>query len=260
MHWLLHREVSSSPAFILVSERGYPKQVLDYWFRSRNPEERTGFWFMGSDTVDSEIREKFASLHEQAAVGDKDSWIEQGPRGTLALIIVLDQFSRNLHRDSAQAFANDARAVELTQKLLDDGELETLDLHEQVFALMPLMHSEDVALHEKVGRARRAMRSTTRLIWFFNSFLSVVVVVVEAASRVLSFVFSVMAFFFSSDASTVSSWPPHSSIVSPTSMERTRRDLPNTRGFIEMCWSSMEGTLGGTLPSGARRLRKSWTT
>lgn len=128
-----------------------PTQVLDYWFRSRKEEERFKFWFTSGATADKEIKDNFASIHKQAAAGDKDSWISQGPHGTLALIIVLDQFSRNIHRGSAQAFANDARAVELTQKLLDDGTLDDLDLYERLFALLPLMHSEDLAVHDKVG-------------------------------------------------------------------------------------------------------------
>ena len=124
-----------------------PDDVLRFW-REAGPER----WFKKDDGFDGAIRERFATTLEAAGRGELDRWAET-PAGALALILVLDQFSRNLHRESARAFANDAKALELCAKvrregwvdaLLADGETESI----AIFALMPLMHSEAIGDQE----------------------------------------------------------------------------------------------------------------
>src|SRR5687767_12200939 len=93
------------------------ERVLAYWFEPKpETEEALGScfrrWFMGGAAIDAEIRERFGDLAEQARSGKLDAWAET-PRGALALIILIDQFSRNLYRGSPEAFSADHRALAL---------------------------------------------------------------------------------------------------------------------------------------------------
>jgi hypothetical protein len=100
---------SSSPHSALAAEA---RQVLDFWFGQPGDAEymrSRGLWFKKSTETDALIRNKFGELHTRAAAGACDGWLSS-PHGALALIIVLDQFSRNLYRNTAQAFACDAQA------------------------------------------------------------------------------------------------------------------------------------------------------
>ncbi len=124
--------------------------VLDYWFGDSLahgwPEvSRNDFWFRADTRVDQEIRQRFEPLASQALEGGLSEW-EAEPLSRLALIIVLDQFPRNIWRGNSQAFAGDARALSLAL----DGLHTSLD-HElpwigRVFFYMPLMHAEDIAV------------------------------------------------------------------------------------------------------------------
>ena len=120
-----------------------PEDVIAFW-REAGPEA----WFKRSDDFDAAIRERFGETFERAAAGDLDGWSETAG-GTLALTIVLDQFSRNLFRDDARAFEHDARGVALARRTLERGWVDELLADPQaqpvaVFALMPLMHSESI--------------------------------------------------------------------------------------------------------------------
>ena len=112
--------------------------VLNFWFVKLEKSQ----WFASSDAVDAHIAERFGSLLESASAGKCDDWADT-PKGALALVIVLDQFSRNIHRGTALAFANDAKALGLTLKAIDTGQDERLSLDERQFLYMPLMHAED---------------------------------------------------------------------------------------------------------------------
>lgn len=135
-----------------------PEEVLSYWF----PEEdiradretfrrRMQWWYAGGPEVDKEITERFGPLLEQARRGELDSWAET-PRGRLALIIVLDQFSRNIYRGSPLSYAQDPKALRLAVEGIDAGMDQKLTFAEKMFFWMPLAHSEDLALHEQVIR------------------------------------------------------------------------------------------------------------
>src|SRR5690349_21048495 len=120
------------------------EDVLRFWFDT-DPRN----WFVQSDAFDAEVRERFGALHAEAAAGGRDDW-RATTRGTLALLIVLDQFSRNLYRNDPRAYAQDAQALRLALELLDSGRYQELEPTERLFALLPLEHAEDLAKQERV--------------------------------------------------------------------------------------------------------------
>ncbi len=113
-------------------------RVLDFWFEEHGPED----WFVKNAAFDEEIRSRFGTLHAEAARGVRDGWAET-PKGALALIIVLDQFSRNLFRGSAKAFACDPQALALARRAVDRGFHLGFDEPERAFLFLPFEHSED---------------------------------------------------------------------------------------------------------------------
>ena len=117
------------------------------------------WWFKASDEVDARLRARFGALHAAAARGECDAWTEAGPHAALALalVIVLDQLSRNLHRGTPAAFACDARALAVAQSMLSRQEDTRLTPLERSFAYMPLEHSEDVSVQEESLRSFRAL-------------------------------------------------------------------------------------------------------
>lgn len=120
-----------------------PDDVLTFWFEELTPEEH----FNGGTEIDEEIRERFGKLHTKAAAGELYDWRET-LYGRLAEIIILDQFSRNLYRGEAKAFAQDKMALALAQECLRNCDLSTLESSERAFLYMPFMHSESLVIHE----------------------------------------------------------------------------------------------------------------
>lgn len=132
-----------------------PSDVLDFWFASASQEH----WFDRSDAFDATIRERFGETLEAARRGDLDHWA-QAPAGWLALLIVRDQFSRNLYRDDARAWSDDPG----TQVIALDGIARGFDLQlpplQRVFAYMPLEHAESPVLQRHcVGLFERLVAS-----------------------------------------------------------------------------------------------------
>ncbi|GAA6141950.1 DUF924 family protein [Hydrogenophaga sp. 5NK40-0174] len=126
------------------------RQVLLYWFGDTleadyPPDDQTHHWFEGGDAVDAHIRERFGDLVAQAVDGGLQHW-ENDLRHRMALIILLDQFTRNVYRGEGQAFAGDERARRLSLRTIDSGEHEQLPRVGRVFLYLPLMHAEDAAL------------------------------------------------------------------------------------------------------------------
>ena len=121
-----------------------PDDVLGFWFDPAN-EAR---WWRRSDAFDGEIAARFGALHEAATRCELWAW-RASAEGRLAEIVVLDQFSRNLHRDSARAFAADPLALALAQEAVAAGAHLALAPRRRVFMLMPYMHSESRAVHEQ---------------------------------------------------------------------------------------------------------------
>ncbi len=124
--------------------------VLTYWFGEQDPptEVYRKRWFTGGEIVDTEIKTRFADLHAAVSKGRPESDFANA-QTLLAAIIVIDQFSRNLYRGSAQAFAWDTMAQQWSLSGWEQGIFTSLTASQQAFAMMPLMHSEALTLHER---------------------------------------------------------------------------------------------------------------
>ena len=126
-----------------------PDEILEFWFGpSDDPFERAEAWWTADAAFDDEIRERFEEDVERAVAGKLDDWRET-PKGAVAFVILVDQFSRNIYRDTAGMFANDGLALEASLEAIDRGFDEELAPIERQFLYMPLMHSEDPEIHER---------------------------------------------------------------------------------------------------------------
>ena len=119
------------------------EEILNLWFKECKPEQ----WFKKNEDFDQKIENRFSSAIENAIAGKMDSW-EESETGCLALIILLDQFTRNVFRDTPRAFAGDKRALALSQLCFNKDYLTNLDIHRRQFMLMPMMHSENLAVQD----------------------------------------------------------------------------------------------------------------
>jgi uncharacterized protein (DUF924 family) len=118
-------------------------EVLDFWWRA-GPAK----WFARSGEFDAECRDRLGELHMLAAAGELDHWAG-APHSMLALIILLDQISRNIHRDDARAFAQDAAALALAEQAVEKGFDLAYPLPARAFFYMPFEHAEDIAAQER---------------------------------------------------------------------------------------------------------------
>lgn len=116
--------------------------VLQFWFDEITP----AMWWAADPAFDAQITARFEAVHGQAARCELQAW-RDAPRGRLAEIIVLDQFSRNMYRGTPRAFAQDPLALALAQEAVRAGALAALNADERTFALMPYMHSESARVH-----------------------------------------------------------------------------------------------------------------
>ncbi|MEE1674416.1 DUF924 family protein [Agarivorans aestuarii] len=119
------------------------QEVLDFWFEHLSPQQ----WFSVDPKIDELINRKFSALLQQAACGELYAWREQA-ESSLAEIILLDQFSRNIHRGHAGAFANDSLALCLAQQAVAKGFDQQLSVGQRSFLYMPYMHSESLVIHQ----------------------------------------------------------------------------------------------------------------
>jgi uncharacterized protein (DUF924 family) len=122
-------------------------EILDFWFGTAELDggiEMREIWFRSTAEFDAEIESRFLSVHEAAARGEHDALMAT-PKGALALIIVLDQFPRNLFRGSARSFATDSKAREIAHSAVDNGFDKGFDAWAKVFMYLPFEHSEDLA-------------------------------------------------------------------------------------------------------------------
>ena len=116
------------------------EEVLKFWFDDLSPDD----WFESDEAVDSLIRERFRELHEALREQVPETW-RSSARGCLAAVIVLDQFSRNMYRGTAQAFAADGAALSLAKEAIMRGFDRELSIDERKFLYMPFEHSENPA-------------------------------------------------------------------------------------------------------------------
>ncbi len=119
------------------------QEILDFWFEELD----SAYWFQNDGEVDQIIQTKFSTIHEQATKGELWTWRDT-IKGRLAEIILLDQFSRNMFRGEAAAFANDTLALALAQEAIRAGEIDQLSVTERAFLYMPYMHAESLKIHE----------------------------------------------------------------------------------------------------------------
>ncbi|MEM1390228.1 MAG: DUF924 family protein [Pseudomonadota bacterium] len=127
-----------------------PQSVLDYWIGEASHDAaiadvKMKLWFEKSAQTHADIANRFLHLMDPLANGLAREWAQSGPKERLAAIIALDQFSRNLFRDTEKAFANDPLALALTKDALAQAEDKTLSEVERIFLYLPLEHSEDMA-------------------------------------------------------------------------------------------------------------------
>lgn len=123
------------------------EEVLGFWFTEITPEQ----WWRKSADLDRTIEHRFGHTHEAAAACELYEW-RSTARGRLAEILVLDQFSRNIHRDTPSSFASDPLALGLSQEAVSCGMDAELAPEERCFCYMPYMHSESRPIHEVAVR------------------------------------------------------------------------------------------------------------
>jgi len=116
----------------------HPNDVIGFW-RNAGP----GKWFKKVAAFDEAIRLKFEPVHHRAARGEYDAWAET-PEGALALVILLDQFPRNLYRNSAHAFATDPKARAIARAAVEKGFDRQVEPELRSFFYLPFEHSEDL--------------------------------------------------------------------------------------------------------------------
>lgn len=125
--------------------------VLDFWFAPPQSRERglnRKAWFRKDERFDEQIRERFLPTFEAASAGKLDAW-SSTPYAGLALIVVLDQFPRNLYRGEARAFSSDARALSAARRFVERRFDRVLRPLERVFAYLPFEHCEDLAVQRR---------------------------------------------------------------------------------------------------------------
>ncbi|MFO6463828.1 DUF924 family protein [Jannaschia sp. KMU-145] len=124
-----------------------PEDVLTFWLKECGPDD----WYKGGDELDATISERFRDAWDAAAAGQLNHWATSA-RGALALLILTDQFSRNMHRGSGRAFETDPLARSVAKGAIDRGHDLAIPEPERQFFYMPLEHSENLADQERAVR------------------------------------------------------------------------------------------------------------
>jgi len=119
------------------------KDIVDFWFVECSPDQ----WFRKDSKFDKKIEQRFSGSLEMALAGNLESW-SSSKMGCLALILLLDQFTRNIFRGTPLAFAGDKKALELSFKCKKNDYLKNENLHVCQFMLLPMMHSEEISVQD----------------------------------------------------------------------------------------------------------------
>lgn len=117
-------------------------EVIHFWFNEIEPKS----WWLKDEAFDRQIQRRFGKLHQQANAGELFSWRDSA-EGSLAEIIILDQFSRNIFRNQAASFASDPLALALAQNAIAKGFDKDLPATQRSFMYLPFMHSESLLIH-----------------------------------------------------------------------------------------------------------------
>ena len=120
--------------------RDVQADILQFWFEEARPEE----WFQKNDAFDQKIISRFSADFDKAMLGEYDAWVDTA-HGALALIILLDQFSRNMFRSTAKAFSGDSKALEIAIHAVGAGLDQEIDPVQRRFMYLPFEHSEEMA-------------------------------------------------------------------------------------------------------------------
>jgi len=118
--------------------------IISFWFDEITPQD----WWKKNDDFDQKIKDKFHTVYQKAAAGELFMW-RKTPLSSLAEVIILDQFPRNMFRDTPKAFATDNLALCLTQNAIDKGYDIELNPSQKSFLYMPMMHSESLRIHKR---------------------------------------------------------------------------------------------------------------
>jgi len=146
------------------------EQVLDFWFGGCGPDgaldrARQKMWFSDGRQHDSAIHKRFGKLHRRAARSELDAEWAATPRGRIALIVVLDQFSRHIHRGTAAAFAQDPAAQRLASAGVEQGADRELIPALRAFFYLPFEHAEDVKLQRASVRLFERLAKEVAPAW-----------------------------------------------------------------------------------------------
>lgn len=128
------------------------QDVLDFWFLPPGSDghgSQRAEWFRKDEAFDAALRERFGALIQQALAGGLREWDEAGPRGTLARLLVLDQFTRNAFRGKPESFAGDTLALAAARQLVESGAHLALSPVERQFVYLPFEHAEDARMQEQ---------------------------------------------------------------------------------------------------------------
>ncbi len=137
-----------------------PATIRQFWFQDLEP----AAWFRADPALDLSIRDRFFATYQEAAAGRLAAWLDTAQDG-LALILLLDQFPRNMFRGSARAFATDDRACAVADNLIARGLDRRLATLERRFVYLPFEHAEDLAQQDRAIALMRAAGDTEGLIW-----------------------------------------------------------------------------------------------
>ena len=143
-------------------------EILQFWFADRELDEptldsRMECWFGSNAAFDAELQQIYGEVVDQALRGELDAWAESAT-GRLALILLLEQFPRHIHRDQPQAFAGDRKALKLCEQGVSSDAYKQLNALEQMFFFMPLQHAESIKIQKtsvKIYAALAARVSAT---------------------------------------------------------------------------------------------------
>ena len=145
-----------------AADASLPDQVLTQWFGSARPDNAQALqyksrWFTKSPAFDEELRERFGVAVEAALGGALQHWSAQGPWQHLALVVLLDQFTRNIFRNTPKSFAGDPQALTLALQAMQSGADQQLPEVVRVFMYLPLEHAEDPGMQQRCVAAFDAM-------------------------------------------------------------------------------------------------------
>ena len=153
----------------MIRDIEWPDEVHRFWFENTldDPdaaEARNAVWFGSSSEFDAAVRRRFESTTAAAARGDLANW-EREARSAVSLVIVLDQFPRNIHRGTRAAFAHDPLALAATRRAVAAGYLDALSTPERAFLLMPYQHVEDAGAQREGLRLFERMHAEAPPAW-----------------------------------------------------------------------------------------------